>query len=85
LLLFFGRASGSERRICEKHYRATERSLSFELDDFYQKTDVTWFASEQCPVKGETKYEVCGIVKIPKRAEYTAWRTKSLACYVVLQ
>jgi len=63
IVVFIGRASGVERRICRKHYRATAGALSFELDDFYQKTDVTRQANAQCKVQGRLQTAVCGIAK----------------------
>jgi len=41
IVIFIGRVSGIERRICKKHYRATVGPLRFEFDDFYQKNDVS--------------------------------------------
>jgi len=63
IVVFIGRASGIERRICRKHYRATAGTLSFEFDDFYQKNDVTQQANGQCKVQGRLQTAVWGIAK----------------------
>jgi hypothetical protein len=63
IVVFIGRASGIERRICREHYRATAGTLSFEFDDFYQKTDVTRLANAQFKGQAQWQTAVCGIAK----------------------
>jgi hypothetical protein len=63
IVVFVGRASGIERRICRKHYRATAGTLSFELDDFYQKNDVTRQANAQCKGQARLQTAIGGIAK----------------------
>jgi hypothetical protein len=68
IVVFAGCASGSGRRICNEPYLAPERSLSFEFDDFYQKTDVTRSAGVQCNMKGRARKEVCRIAESARLA-----------------